>query len=205
MQTVSSEDIIKLGYCIGQTNAMSELGYPEEIIKEAQGPIAWIASKLPAAGRWLARGGVTLARAGAERAAAGGAGYTAKGLGSLQGFFGRGAAGVGRNLSSAGYAFGRNPWGTVGRGLLNYGKGAIFMGGRGIGGKLGKATFAGQMGKMMFGPGEAAAGRMVGGPAMGGYGGMGGGYMGMGGYAGAGNYMGTPGTNLWTNPHPWGY
>jgi hypothetical protein len=64
----------------------------------------------------------------------------------------------GKHLGSAGEAFGaaskgmaENPWGTLGRGGLEFGKGALMMGGKGIGGAAGKGTFAAGMGHTMLG------------------------------------------------------
>lgn len=195
MNTSTYQGMSKLAHQAGVTSVLGQLGLSDGMEKDAV--IGAIVRGLAGAGKFLATKGVGLARAGAARAGAEGAGTLAKGVGGAQGFVGRMGAGVGRNLSSAGYAFGRNPMGTVGRGALNFGKGAIGMGGKGIGGKLGTGTFAASMGSMLLSPGGTPMPRVAQGAA---------GMQGMG--AGA-SQMGYGGsvmrTNPWTNPYAGGY
>lgn len=170
----------------GQADALAKLGFPEDRIsgtlvtqgltKEAADEMvkeaalgALIGGGLRAAGRFLAPRAANLARAGASRAMApaqaGARGLLGRGLAGAQRTVGQMGLKAGRGLASSGRAFQQAPLGTLGRGAVEAGKGALFMGGKGIGGTLGKGMFGASMYGALSGPGQVQTPQAYGGLA----------------------------------------
>lgn len=142
----------------GQLDTLRRLGISDGLVKQAFLPM--LARGIMTAGKWLAgRGAGMLAKAApkAESAFVGfghaaPAAETALTTGQrFQGWAGKHLSNMGQGVQAAGQAFGENPLAAVGRGGLEFGKGALMMGGKGIGGAAGKGTFAVGMGNAMFG------------------------------------------------------
>ena len=130
----------------------------DAMIKEALPIAGLIGGGLRAAGKFLAPRAANLARAGASKAMAparaGAQGLLGRGAAGAQQAIGRAGLQAGRGLASAGRAFQAAPMRTLGRGAMEAGKGALFMGGKGLGGTVGKGIFAGTMASSLMGPGQ---------------------------------------------------
>jgi len=173
---MQAEHLIKTAHLLGVTRAMLEQGYTfagvkqayvksgmfpehvaEDLVKSAAeldmnkeavwGAVAGLAAK---AAPWLLRGAKAVGQF------AGSAG------GKLIGRGGTVAPAIGRGITNAGGAVAKGmtgmataPGATAWGGLKNYGKGALYFGGQGVGGALGKATagagIAAGAGKLIFG------------------------------------------------------
>jgi hypothetical protein len=136
---------IKLAYMrVGVSEKIAEA-----MVKEAALPWAWL-SKLVAGGAQGLRGAF-----GAGAKAGPAAGYVTKGLvgegGPFAQWLGKGLHGAATGLRSGLQSFEKNPWSSLGRGALETGKGALFFGGKGIGGTLGKGIGGYQMANLLFG------------------------------------------------------
>lgn len=117
-----------------------------------------IGGVLRAGGKLLAGKGANLARAGTSRmmapAQAGAQGILGRGIASAQQTAGRTGLQIGRGIASSGRAFQKNPMATLGRGALEAGKGAIFAGGKGAGGILGKGMFGASLASSLSNPSQ---------------------------------------------------
>ena len=160
--------MIKTARQIGVTNTLLSLGYlpesvklafvtqgmPEEhaayLVKEAISP-AFLMKLLSPLAKGLTRGfGARLATSKASPLA----GSLTKGLmkrGPLAQWAGRGLHSGAQALRLGVGGLAAKPGQTLGRGLLEGGKGALFFGGKGIGGTLGKGVGGYHMGKMILG------------------------------------------------------
>lgn len=152
----------------GQTDALVKLGFAAEkvagilvnqgmtkeaadaMVKEAWG--ALVGGALRAAGRWLAPRAAQFARGGAARMGQGG--MAGRAFGGAQQFAGRLGLRAGRGIASGGRAFQQAPIQSLGRGALEAGKGALFLGGKGLGGTVGKGLFGASMYSSLAGPGQ---------------------------------------------------
>jgi len=139
---------IKLAYMrVGVSEKIAEA-----MVKEAL-PLSWLSKLMPLAGR--AAGGLRTAfGAGLKGRLAPSAGYVTKGLmegGPFSQWLGKGLHGAATGLRSGLQSFEKNPWSSLGRGALETGKGALFFGGKGIGGTLGKGIGGYQMANLLFG------------------------------------------------------
>lgn len=205
MLKLTADEMTKLAYCEGKARTMGALGLPSETIKEAfvsDGIRPELAEEMTKEAFWglIARGIIGAGRAIGPRAAS----LVARGA-ARGGTLGKGMQGIGQlgrkagtGLRRAGGALARSPGQALWGGAKEFGKGAIFMGGKGVGGTLGKGAFGTMMGSTLLGPGQASMPQVAGGGMMsGGYGGAGMGAMGYGG----GGMLRSP----WTNPYPAGF
>ena len=144
---------------MGQTPEQIKLAYVRQgysaadvdsLIKEAFGGVAAIGRGIVSAGRGLLRAGAGRTMAGANRIIKPGArgmlGNMASKANTAMGSLGQSA---GAGLMRGGQAFAANPMQALGQGAVNAGKGALFFGGKGIGGTIGKGVFLGGMANML--------------------------------------------------------
>jgi hypothetical protein len=152
--------MIKTARQLGVANALLSLGYSPEAIKlafaqqgitkEAIAPAVLMRLLSPLA-KGLTRGfGARLTASKASPLA----GSLTKGLmerGPLAQWAGRGLHSGAQALRLGVGGLAKKPWQTVGRGLLETGKGGLFFRGKGIGGALGKGLGGYQMGNLFLG------------------------------------------------------
>ena len=138
----------KTAYEYGMEDAFASLGLEKTAI---WGPLAragaGIAKGLGAAGKAIGSGGRQLSRSALVKGQGTGM------MGKMRSFGGQQLQNVGRSLGQAGTAFAANPLGTMGRGLANFGQGALMLQGKGIGGALGKGVGAYGYGSALLGGG----------------------------------------------------
>jgi hypothetical protein len=137
----------------------------ESLVKEAN-PLALLGAGIRFGGRALAGGAANLARRGGAQLMKGNiskafnptmlgraGGLMRQGLGGTMQAVGRTGLKAGRGLASSGRAFQAAPLQSLGRGAVEAGKGALFMGGKGVGGVIGKGMFGASMASMLGGGG----------------------------------------------------
>lgn len=182
-----ANDMEKVAYYVGRARAYRSIGFPEEqiklafvndgfspeiadaLVKEATGWGSLIGKGLRWGAQQLGRGAGALRRnvRGAEAArgfvdlgSKAPLGERAMGFGAKQ--LGRAAGG----LQAASRGMTAAPLQTLGRGAIETGKGALFMGGKGIGGTLGKGMFGASMIGMARGGGQPQMPQAYGGSMM---------------------------------------
>lgn len=179
MEKLSQAELVKLSNMVGRIHALNHIGYsPEQIktafvnrgfnaehvdvlIKEAfLGALAGTLGRgIVGAGRALSGAGGRAALSGASKAMAPARAGLAGRLGQMgakaQQSMGGMLQGAGRGLSRSGVAFARNPLKATGKGLLNFGQGAMLGGGKGLGGTLGKGVFGVSMANMLMPGGQS--------------------------------------------------
>jgi hypothetical protein len=160
---------------LGRAQALVKLGFNEAHIVahlEAQGltkeavwgligrGIAGLGGRLASRGAAQTARGFGRMMAPARAGLAGRAGQLGaqaqRGLGSL-------GTRAGTGIEQAGRAFAASPAKALWGGAKNFGQGALFMGGQGVGGALGKGAFGLSTYNMMAGPGQAQAPQAYGG------------------------------------------
>lgn len=149
-------------YLFGKAHALAKLGFAEPLIarvleyegmdKEASAGMAKEAIWSTAL-RAAAKGVGHLAGRYGGRAMAAGARQGGQ-LGKAMQWGGQQMLGAGKATGQALKGLRTDPMRTLGRGALEAGKGALFFGGKGVGGALGKGVGAYTLGQSLMGPGQ---------------------------------------------------
>ncbi len=178
--------IEKYAFYVGKAQALDNMGFSENMIKtafvaeglspdEADALVkeAVIGQAVGGALRWgsklLGRGAAGLRKG--VRFAQGARGPLAKGQTApfaerAQSWGAKQLGNAAGAVSKAGTGMKNAPLQTLGRGAIEAGKGAMFGGGKGIGGAIGKGAFGASMYNMMTGPGKPQAPQAYGGSMM---------------------------------------
>jgi len=136
-----STELLKLAREAGVIAALEDAGYSNGAIKTA----IWAKTLQPGIkgiSKYLAKYfGAGKQLPGQYLKGLAGGGHFAQGAAST---LHRGSTGLQKGLQ----AFSRDPWTSLGQGAIETGKGALFLGGKGIGGTLGKGLTGTQLARM---------------------------------------------------------
>ncbi len=172
MEKVSHEDMVKVARHVGVARAFIDHGYQPEtvkyafveqgysqeyaegVVKEAFGPLGGFLGRI---GGWAGRAASGIGGKGglAKTVGAwGNKGFQMGGTrGKIQQWLGQKGTQALRGTQKGLSAFEASPGKALWGGAKNFGQGALFMGGKGIGGTLGKGAFGYGMYSMLKGPG----------------------------------------------------
>lgn len=161
---------------LGRAHALAELGLAKEAAEE-MAKEAWLGAAAGAIGRGIAGVGGGIASRGAAQTAKGFGKMMAPARAGLAGRAGQmgaqaqrglGALGTraGTGMEQAGRAFAASPGKALWGGAKNFGQGAMLMGGKGVGGALGKGAFGASMYSTLAGPGQPQMPQAYGGSMM---------------------------------------